>query len=384
MVTSRRALLVLGMHRSGTSALTRLLNLYGAALPADVLPANAGNVTGYWEPSAVVAFHDRLLASIGSRWDDPREIPPTWFSSEAARGFATELAGLITSEFGSEPLFVVKDPRTCRLVPLWRDALGMLGIEPLAVLVVRHPLEVEASLQRRDGRPDGAGLLLWLQHVLAAEAGSRSLRRAFVTYDQVLADPGAVLDRLSATLGLAWPGRRAETEAAARTFVDPQLRHERSAEAPVTRSVPDVIQAVLAWFETASDGREPAVADLDAICEDLRRWEALFGPELGWHLREEQRWTAQAQIEAQHHSIVAAKLLACEQERRVRVDDRKADLERLAAERRQIAAHGAELEAQLADCRSREAALGDRVRAVESSTYWKLRTLLRGSSQPRS
>ena len=372
------------MHRSGTSALTRLLNLYGAALPADVLPANAGNVTGYWEPSAVVAFHDRVLASIGSRWDDPCEIPPAWFSSEAARGFAADLAALITAEFGSEPLFVVKDPRTCRLVPLWRETLGILGVEPLAVLVVRHPLEVEASLQRRDGRPTGAGLLLWLQHVLAAESGSRSLRRAVVTYDQILADPAAVTDRLSARLGLSWPSSRPDAEAAARAFVDPTLRHERNAGVSASRPVPEVIRLVLAWFEAASTAGEPDGADLDAIRDDLRRWEALFGPELGWHLREEQRWTAQAQIEAQHHSIVAAKLLACEQERGLRAEDRRADLERAEAERRAAAAHRAELDAQLAACHSRAAALRDRVRVMESSPFRKLRTLLRGSSQPRS
>lgn len=371
------------MHRSGTSALTRLLNLYGAALPADVLPANAGNVTGYWEPSAVVAFHDRVLASIGSRWDDPCEIPPAWFSSEAARAFATDLAGLITAEFGSEPLFVVKDPRTCRLVPLWQKALGLLGVEPLAVLMVRHPLEVEASLQRRDGRPDGAGLLLWLQHVLAAESGSRLLRRAVVTYDQILADPAAVTERLSARLGLSWPASRPDADAAARTFVDPTLRHERGTGASAARPVPEVIRLALAWFEAATDGT-PEVTNLDAIRDELRRWEALFGPELGWHLREEQRWTVQAQVEAQHHSIVAAKLLACEQERHQRVEDRRAELERAEADRRAADARRADLDAELVACRSRETALRDRVRVMESSVFWKLRTLLRGSSQPRS
>src|SRR5262245_7489893 len=123
MSIERRALLVLGMHRSGTSALTRVLNLYGAHLPDDLLPANYGNEAGYWESSAIVRFNDGILARLGSRWDTP-----TWFSlpdltAEAKQEAADTLAGLLKTEHGDAPLLVIKDPRICRLLSVWLAAL---------------------------------------------------------------------------------------------------------------------------------------------------------------------------------------------------------------------------------------------------------------------
>ena len=197
MATERRALLVLGMHRSGTSALTRVLNFHGAALPATLLPANSGNETGYWESPAVNHFHDEILGAWGSPWDDP-----LWFSrgalpAETMRGHAARLAALIATEFGDASLIVVKDPRLCRLLSLWQQALALLEIQPYAVIMVRHPMESAASMRRRDAMPEGVGLLLWLQYVLAAEEGSRRLPRATLFFDQLLADPAGEIGRAS-------------------------------------------------------------------------------------------------------------------------------------------------------------------------------------------
>ena len=70
-VAPRRALLVMGMHRSGTSALARVLSLRGAELPAHLMPPNHGNASGYWEPAPIVAINDEMLEYFGSAWDDP-------------------------------------------------------------------------------------------------------------------------------------------------------------------------------------------------------------------------------------------------------------------------------------------------------------------------
>lgn len=81
----RRALVVLGMHRSGTSAAARVFSLLGAELPQNLLPPTEGNASGYWEPAALVAAHDSLLAELDSRWDDLCPLPSGWCESEAAR-----------------------------------------------------------------------------------------------------------------------------------------------------------------------------------------------------------------------------------------------------------------------------------------------------------
>ena len=71
---------VLGMHRSGTSVATRLINLLGVPAPIeeDLLPPDRGNPTGYWESSSLVAYNDRLLEVLGSEMTCPEAFGPGW------------------------------------------------------------------------------------------------------------------------------------------------------------------------------------------------------------------------------------------------------------------------------------------------------------------
>lgn len=419
MTSSRHALLILGMHRSGTSALTRLINIYGAALPTDLLPANAGNVTGYWEPSAIVRFHDRVLEAAGSQWDDPLEISPTWFATDDARTFSEELAAILAAEFGDATLFVVKDPRTCRLVPLWRQALARIGATPIALLLVRHPLEVETSLQRRDNRPDGSGLALWLQHVISAEADTRDLKRAVLTYDQMLADFRGTIERVETTIGAPLPLRgSAEADAEAARFLDPALRHQRAEQA---RSRADarllqIARETYAWFEHASQpGTEADTAALDAVRRDMRQAENILGSAIRWARRQEQQWLAVAREEASRcqetrvqHGVIAAELhertaeadRARKQWQNERADltetigrieselgDARADAARLQAELGEARTDATRLRAELgdtrttlADVRADAASLRAELALIEASVWGRLRRWTKGAS----
>src|SRR6185312_9389345 len=149
----KQALLVIGMHRSGTSVLTRLINLHGVTLGSDLLQAAADNETGFWENQHVVRFHERLLAALGSSWDDPRELREGWLEQVRVAGFRDELVALITGEFGDAPIWAIKDPRLCRLLPLWLKVLGWLDIEPKLIFAMRHPGEVVGSLMQRNELP---------------------------------------------------------------------------------------------------------------------------------------------------------------------------------------------------------------------------------------
>ncbi|MGL4463498.1 MAG: sulfotransferase family protein, partial [Planctomycetia bacterium] len=147
----KNALLVLGMHRSGTSALTRVMSLLGVDLPTNLLPANEGNETGHWESSEIVAVHDEMLEALGSSWDDPLALPPVWFDSDAAEPYRRRLLELLRRDFADVDSFVVKDPRICRFVGFWTKLLADFDARPRFVLPLRHPLEVAASLKKRGG-----------------------------------------------------------------------------------------------------------------------------------------------------------------------------------------------------------------------------------------
>jgi hypothetical protein len=176
------------MHRSGTSAVARALGLLGAELGRDLLPAREDNVKGFWENAAFVRLHEQLLARLGLRWHDVAAPPPGWYAGPDATGFRRALAAELDAQVGTAPLAAVKDPRMSLFVPLWREVLAATGRRASALIVLRDPREVAASLARRDGFPAAKSQLLWLHNVIEAERSTRGLPRVFVGYDAFLAD----------------------------------------------------------------------------------------------------------------------------------------------------------------------------------------------------
>jgi len=199
----RVCLLVIGMHRSGTSALTRVLSLMGAALPQKILGATPGNPLGHWEPERLIVAHNALLAEVGSTWHDWRPLALEDLAPERLAHHKAQLRRLITEEYGDEPLFVLKDPRVCRFVPLYIALLGEMGIAVCAVSTFRNPLEVSASLLVRSNVPKVDGMLLWLRNVLDAERGSRGLPRVILGYDRLLAEGVGAVGDLGTRLGVS-------------------------------------------------------------------------------------------------------------------------------------------------------------------------------------
>lgn len=232
----RRVILVLGMHRSGTSALASVLGCLGAGLPRDPMPATADNPSGYQESRAIARFHNRLLESAGTRWNDDAPVPRAWFDDPTRRGDEAEAARLLAVEFGDEETVVLKDPRLCRLLPLWKRVLVRKAIEPFAILALRDPGEVARSLRARldDAafRPaaiaaEPRATLLWLRHLLDAERDSRDLPRVAIAYPALVADWRAALEPLFVGGVLARPTFEGAT--AADRLLTPDLRRQRPA-----------------------------------------------------------------------------------------------------------------------------------------------------------
>jgi hypothetical protein len=226
-VSKSVAVLVAGMHRSGTSATAGALNIAGVPLGEKLLPPTPENAKGYWENAEVVTIHDALLEALDFSWDDVRPLPNGWEKSAAASAARDSLSALIVREFARTDLWAVKDPRLCRLIPLWRDVLREFAIEPTVLIVVRSPSEVAASIRARDGWLDGVGELLWLRHLSEAEAASRQLRRCAITFDQLLASPVAALTKIASRLQLRLPRTPSAVAHELEGFVDAGERHHR-------------------------------------------------------------------------------------------------------------------------------------------------------------
>ena len=224
----RQAILVLGMHRSGTSALGGAINALGVAAPKTILPPNHANPRGFWECAPLVTAHDELLASAGSCWHDWRQLNPRWIHSKAAERYHQEIKTILTDEFGDEPLIFIKDPRVCRFVPFMLSILAEMNVSLVAFLSVRNPLEVAYSLKRRDEIALPKSLLLWLRHVLEAEYHSRHMPRCFLQFEKLLIDWRYQMDRAAEKTGVIWPAHSDRSDAKIEQFLELDLHHEKS------------------------------------------------------------------------------------------------------------------------------------------------------------
>ena len=211
------------MHRSGTSALTRVLSLAGAALPAELMGASENNPKGYFESQRLYELHEALLEEAGTSWDDLSPFPRAWYESPNVAYGSIGCATRFAQEFGDATLLTIKDPRVCKLVPLWVEALR--GPRDRARLPDSGPESRSTSLRRcvaPRASSEAKATLLWLQYFLAAERDTRGHRRAFASYDELLEDWRRVMARVESDLGLVLP--RASRRAAGRDRRVPRAR----------------------------------------------------------------------------------------------------------------------------------------------------------------
>jgi hypothetical protein len=232
---------IIGMHRSGTSALGGALEPLGLSAGKTVMPPDAatGNPKGYYENLSVVQFHDRFLTAINSTWMDIEPLRRKRFRGKVTREFREELLPLLEVEFGAQRA-LIKDPRLCRLIPLWRPLVKGLFPRAHFLLPIRHPVEVAYSLQKRDAMPLQQGLRLWAVHVLEGEWCTRGFRRTFTTYDELIASPDDTVARLAKTLDLS----REKVQAEASGQVDPALRHHTGLSWPAGEADGELFLAI--------------------------------------------------------------------------------------------------------------------------------------------
>jgi len=220
-----RLIVVLGMHRSGTSAITRGLKTLGVELGDNLYaPDPEINAKGYWEDADLAGLNIRLLEALGSAWHDTRPLPRDFVDRLASRGFLPQAVHLLQAKLNSHRVFGFKDPRNSLLLPFWKRAFAQLHVRVGYVLAVRNPLSVIESLARRDRFDFKKSAQLWLMHsVHMMENTSSEKERAIVDYDILMETPAEVLRGVGRSLALdAIP---CELEAYEREFLDRTLRH---------------------------------------------------------------------------------------------------------------------------------------------------------------
>jgi len=238
------ALFVLGMHRSGTSLMAGCLAALGVDFGTDMVPARKDvNEKGFFEHRQILEVHDQLLALLGSDWADPCALPEDWWHGASGIAEQRHLRSIAHQDLRG-PVIGVKDPRLARLLPLWTDIMRKEARAAKAIIVLRKPSEIAASLQRRDQFSEERSLLLWLTQMLSTEEVTRDLPRLFITFEEILENPTAACQKIADHLDVPFATSPEDSREALATFATPSLRHHQlaSPENPMVAEAWEVFQ----------------------------------------------------------------------------------------------------------------------------------------------
>lgn len=263
--------MVVGMHRSGTSSLAGALSRLGVDFGTNLMPANDNdrNEKGFFEDLDVVNLHDRILGEMNSRWDDPRQsMDKRWFESEEAVPFRQKLLSLLNEKFETKSLWGVKDPRLCLVMPLWMSCLEEMGHEPVIIPILRHPMEVTKSLQRRNHFSVEKGLRLWIRYVNELHQMAPTCCQPVVSYEALLEEPVSVLYQLLSTGAItSEKPDREDVAKALGDFISPTLRHETSGEVDCRQ--PDLVSLAIHLYESLLSGEGEIQASISGPDNEL-------------------------------------------------------------------------------------------------------------------
>jgi hypothetical protein len=275
--------MVLGMHRSGTSAATGLISLLGLSpcISEDLMMGTRTNAKGHWESGSMFRLNDRLLAETGHTWWYPPTVEELdrWERSRDAKTF-DESREIFDRVHPIEP-WVWKDPRACLTLSFWRHALS----RPVAgVVVFRNPLDVANSLERRDHMPVEFSVALWMRYTRALLEQAHGMPMLVSPYDDIVSDPWQWSRTVRTFLsGLGVTALPEVNQRSVRRFVDPKLSHSSHSREELATALGDANSADLYDTLCGLTGMHTAFAPpaLDAEPSWVEDQLDAVGPE--WH-----------------------------------------------------------------------------------------------------
>ena len=221
---AKKLIVVIGMHRTGTSLITRGLQVMGVNLGDNLLPAMAEvNAKGFWEDADINALNIEMLHAISSEWDYLTPINDANIQQLQQQGFFLRAVELLRQKTTQTRIFGLKDPRIAKLLPFWDQVFSHCEYDVSYLLTIRHPLSVVKSLQKRDGFIPEKAYLLWFTHVVTALTFSKKENLSIVDYDFFMQNPATELARVAHEIQL--PIIASELDIFVNEFLDNSLRH---------------------------------------------------------------------------------------------------------------------------------------------------------------
>jgi len=236
-------ILVLGMHRSGTSALTGTLNLLDISLGNELLEPKNDNQKGFFENKNIVEINESILESLGAHWHDVLYTPEALSTLDSS--LRDTLKKVIIKEFEGSRIFAIKDPRLASLFPLYESILNELSIEIKIIIPYRNPIEVARSLSNRDKFTQEKAILLWTYNILWAEQFSRKYSRVFIEFDELISNTEKSIATISEKLNVKFLEKYRQNRSSIDNFLEPSLKHHNIVVNNNTTEIPNTILKIL-------------------------------------------------------------------------------------------------------------------------------------------
>jgi len=259
-LSRKKLFIVLGMHRSGTSAICRALIALGVNLGTNLLEAMPGiNPKGFWEDKDIQQFNENILSNLGLSWHDFMSFDETHNSKlliDDPNLFDTARSMILSKVNASyQGLFGFKDPRLSKLLPFWKKIFAGESYDVSYVLSYRDPLSIAKSLEKRDGFESTKSYILWLLHVIPSLFETIGFERVLVKYDCLLEDPLRILLDISKRLNLILDEKLFQEYVT--DFLDLDLRHTQHTIEDLYQesNCPELVRKVFLFLEDIREGK---------------------------------------------------------------------------------------------------------------------------------
>ncbi|AVW10076.1 hypothetical protein N644_1604 [Lactiplantibacillus paraplantarum] len=268
---NKQAVLILGSGRSGTSVMTKCINLMGISLGTDNLlaPSKRINPKGYFENKDVINIHK----SLGSRIRY-RPAFKGYYDSPKIKKDRAALTTYLQTFFENEQYLAIKDPRMNDYIELWQHVLADVEVLPAEIVLLRNPMDVVNSNERAWHRDTTLAMRQWQVRTLLSLRDTDRDHRILVTYEDLFGQTLATLKRIATQFDLPWTNDEAALQAQIDDFIDPGLQKSDSGESLAdfearTDVDPDVKALYLLGRQAAADPAYFASAEFQQRIDDL-------------------------------------------------------------------------------------------------------------------
>lgn len=240
---------VLGMARSGTSAIARGLQALGVDLGNKLTPgAERWNAKGFFEDNDIVYKINRTaLHLLDSPWGMKPLAPANYGENATMQKLHNYATKLLKERTEHAAHWGFKDPRTATLLPFWQPIFKELNFNEHYLIAVRNPLASASSYQRLSGCDLEEALIMWLMHMIPAVHGTMGKNRVIVSYDRLMENPDYELGRVKQALNIPDSEDENAIKQYANEFLDRKLQRHVFTDAelkahPKAKAVPLVLK----------------------------------------------------------------------------------------------------------------------------------------------